>query len=86
MKKTWWDQGECGYDTGYRVNIRFYTSLYYYIFTLNLPGVNLQIGSLMLKNIILPHLEMLENLVTTPCGGPKIHSVDYFFRLILWGQ
>ena len=21
MKKTWWDKGECGFDTGYRVGL-----------------------------------------------------------------
>ena len=22
MKKTWWDKGECGFDTGYRVGLK----------------------------------------------------------------
>ena len=24
MKKTWWDKGECGFDTGYRVGLKLH--------------------------------------------------------------
>ena len=25
MKKSWWDKGECGYDTGYRVGGKYFS-------------------------------------------------------------